>query len=311
MHILFTGGSSFTGFWFVKTLADAGHTITAPLFHSLNEYKGTRKRRVELLKSYSEIIENCSFGSKDFLKVIDSKERWDLICHHAADVTNYKDSQFDYVKALKNNTNNINSVIQHLNKKGCHKILLTGSVFEQNEGKGSENLRAASPYGLSKGLTSDVFKYYADIHGFHLGKFVIPNPFGPYEEERFTSFLVKTWIENKVAKISHPSYVRDNIHISLLAKAYSAFALKLDKPYQQINPSGYIESQGNFAERFAKEMRERLNLPCQIEKLEQQDFTEPKTRYNTTILNLEDLRWEEASAWDELAQYYKTKHNLQ
>jgi nucleoside-diphosphate-sugar epimerase len=31
MKILFTGATSFTGYWFVKTLAAAGHQIVCPL----------------------------------------------------------------------------------------------------------------------------------------------------------------------------------------------------------------------------------------------------------------------------------------
>ena len=31
MKILFTGASSFTGYWFVKTLAEAGHEVICPL----------------------------------------------------------------------------------------------------------------------------------------------------------------------------------------------------------------------------------------------------------------------------------------
>jgi len=310
MQILFTGGSSFTGMWFVKALVDAGHHVTAPLLHSIKDYTGTKKERVAKLNTHSEIFENCAFGSNDFLNIIASKDKWDLFCHHAADVTNYKDTNFDYAQALANNTLHINTVIEHLKSKGCNKILLTGSVFEQNEGQGSDNLRAVSPYGLSKGLTADVFKYFAQIHDCNLGKFVIPNPFGPYEEERFTSYLIKTWIERKAAKISHPSYVRDNIHISLLAKAYAHFAKQINKGYQQINPSEYIESQGEFAMRFSSEMCKRLHLPCEIDILEQRDFTEPKERFNNNKLNIKELQWDEVTAWDELANYYQTKHDL-
>ena len=62
---------------------------------------------------------------------------------------------------------------------GCNKILLTGSVFENDEGAGSRDLRAFSPYGLSKGFTWQLFRYHAQIRSMTLGKFVIPNPFGP------------------------------------------------------------------------------------------------------------------------------------
>ena len=75
------------------------------------------------------------------------------------------------------------------------KVVLTGSVFEQREGAGTEGLRAVSPYGLSKGLTADVFSYFTELLGMKLGKFVIPNPFGPLEEPRFTSYLIHNWFQ--------------------------------------------------------------------------------------------------------------------
>ena len=77
-----------------------------------------------------------------------------------------------------------------------------------------------SAYGLSKALTAQVFRYYCGRAGLSLGKFVIPNPFGPYEEPRFTAYLMKNWLTGGTPSCSSPAYVRDNIHVSLLAKAY-------------------------------------------------------------------------------------------
>ena len=48
-------------------------------------------------------------------------------------------------------------------------------------------MRAFNAYGLSKGLTAAAAESYADRERFTFEKFVIPNPFGPYEEPRFTS----------------------------------------------------------------------------------------------------------------------------
>ena len=83
---------------------------------------------------------------------------------------------------------------------------------------------AFSPYGLSKGMTWQVFRYHAKVRDIRLGKFVIPNPFGPYEEQRFTHYLIKNWMAGGTPPVNMPDYVRDNIHVSLLAKAYLHFA---------------------------------------------------------------------------------------
>jgi UDP-glucose 4-epimerase len=306
MRILFTGASSFSGMWFVKELASNGHSIVSIFRGSESSYTGLRKDRINLLKASSELVFDCPFGSEPFFKLV-AKGPWDLFCHHAADVTNYKSPEFDVVAALANNTKNLPSVLKFLTVNGCSKILLTGSVFEQNEGEGTDKLRAVSPYGLSKGLTSEIFKYYTTIQNITLGKFVIPNPFGPYEESRFTTFLIQQWFQRKVASVTFPEYIRDNIPISLLAKAYGNFVKKIfaTDNYIKCNPSWYRESQGKFTARFANEMRSRLGIPCEFHLHKQQEFNEPQERINTDILNPKELKWEESKSWDELALYYK------
>ncbi len=309
MNIIFTGTSSFTGYWFVKELAEAGHdvfcTFTKKDIHS---YNGIRKDRIEKLPAICKQIYNCSFGSEKFFNLIDEKNDWDVLCHHAADVTNYKSPDFDVINALSKNTFNLEKVLTKLAQKNCRNIILTGSVFENDEGTGSDNLRAFSPYGLSKGLTFSVFKYYSQILNLKLGKFVIPNPFGPFEEQRFSYYLIKTWFDNKTASVNTPNYVRDNIHVKHLAKAYLYFVNKLESSIEnfiKLNPSEYSESQGEFAKRFAGEMRKRLNLNCGLELKKQEEFKEPKVRTNTDRISgfIENL--DENLAWKELSDYYK------
>ena len=251
-------------------------------------------------------ISGCSFGDESFLDLV-GEGGWDLLCHHAADVTNYKSPDFDTIGAVRNNTNNLIGVLRALESAGCGKVLLSGSVFEGGEGAGSQGLPDFSPYGLSKALTAQVFRYYCGMFGVSLGKFVIPNPFGPYEEPRYTAYLMKHWLAGGTPSCSSPAYVRDNIHVSLLAKAYVRFAGSLpDAPgFTRLNPSGYAESQGAFTLRFAREMRTRLNLPCVVELKKQTDFPEPRVRINTDIPDADALGWDESAAWDDLAVYYQ------
>ncbi|WP_431211964.1 hypothetical protein ACQ86N_40310 [Puia sp. P3] len=44
MKIVFTGGSSFTGYWFIKELAAQGHAVTAVVRGNSDQYTGLRKR---------------------------------------------------------------------------------------------------------------------------------------------------------------------------------------------------------------------------------------------------------------------------
>ena len=306
MKILFTGASSFTGYWFLKALADAGHEVHATFTaKDISHYEGVRKKRVDLLQVLCHPVFECRFGEGKYIEL--SNDNWDIMCHHAADVTNYKNPDFDVLRAVKNNTNELTTILNNITSKGCHTVLFTGSVFEQNEGIGSMPLRAFSPYGLSKGLTSDIFKIYCERYGVKLGKFVIPNPFGPFEEPRFTSFLARSWLNGEVPKVNSPLYVRDNIHIRPLAKAYRTFAEALfqeNYSYKKLNLSGYVESQGSFTSRFSNEMSNRLNVSCEFGLGNQTEFEEPLMRINNQpIISYLD-HWNEKSCWDELAEYY-------
>lgn len=306
MKILFTGGSSFTGCWFVKELVEHGHDVVMTLRGSVSDYTSVRQARIEKLQGQCRFLENVSFGDESFLAAIAEENQWDVLCHHAADVTNYKSPEFNVNQALENNTKNVEQVLQALSDKGCQNVVLTGSVFECDEGAGSEGLEAFSPYGLSKALTASVFRYRAQSLGLTLGKFVIPNPFGPFEEPRFTSYLAKTWLKGETAGVRTPDYVRDNIHVSLLAKEYHRFVHMVDKTdgFLKLGPSGYVGGQGDFAFTMSREMKNRLNVPCDVNCSVQESFDEPRIRINTDVPAYTDIDWDEAKAWDDLAEYY-------
>jgi UDP-glucose 4-epimerase len=311
MKILFTGASSFTGYWFVQELSRAGHEVTVIFRRRPEEYPDElRRKRVQMLQKICHLVFGLDFGREKFLELV-KQPGWDVLCHHAADVTNYKSPDFNVAAAVENNTRNLAAVLNAMKSAGCSRVVLTGSVFENDEGAGSEGLPAFSPYGLSKALTAQMFRHYAARSGLSLGKFVIPNPFGPFEEPRFTAYLVKNWFANATPAVSTPAYVRDNIHVSLLAKVYLSFVQSLPAAagFTRINPSGYVESQGSFALRFAREMQPRLRLPCQLELKQQADFSEPRIRINTDLPDAAALGWDESTAWDGMADFYRQLHS--
>lgn len=308
MNILFTGASSFTGVWFVEELAKAGHKVAAIFRQPINSYQGMRKERVEKAVGLSHAAHfGIIFGDENFLDICSSCH-WHLFCHHAADVENYKSPHFDVARAFANNTRALPAALAALKDAGCRHLLLTGTVFEQNEGA-LHSTPALSPYGLSKGLTAEAFRFYAAQLGLALGKFVIPNPFGPYEEARFTTHLAESWLQGRPASVHTPLYVRDNVPVSLLAKAYAQFASEKDvwKHFEVRRPSGYISTQGEFAERCAREMRSRWGLPCEMIVHAQTEFKEPLSRINSEPVHAQTLDWHESAFWDDLAHFYQRR----
>jgi UDP-glucose 4-epimerase len=305
MRVLFTGASSFTGYWFVRELVAAGHHVVAAC-RGDGQYEGLRAERVRMVRELCETRYGCAFGNDDFLAL--AKTSFDVLCHHGAEVGDYRSPDFDPYRATAANLHRLPEVLRALKDGGCGRLVLTGSVFEANEGAGSAPLRAFSPYGLSKTLTAAAAAFYAEREGFTFEKFVIPNPFGPYEEPRFTAYLMTTWLKGETARVQTPRYVRDNIHAGLLAKAYAGFVGASPAPgtVRRFNPSGYPESQGAFAERVRREAKSRLGLPCRLEFGTQKEFPEPPVRINTDILNLIGLGWSESAAWDEFVFFYET-----
>lgn len=304
MRILLTGGSSFSGLWFARSLAAKGHTVVAPLRGSA--YSGLRGNRVAELRRVAEVIEDCPFGSDRFLDLAGTGS-WDLLCQHAAQTGDYRNPDFDVIGAVADNTKNLVTVLKKMMDRGPVAVVLTGSVFEQDEGAGDAPLRAFSPYGLSKGLTWQYYRFLSETLNFNLGKFVIANPIGPFEEPRFCNYLIRSWFKGEVPAVRTPLYVRDNIHVDLLAQAYASFAesVPLRQGITKLNPSFYVESQGAFAQRFAAEMSSRLAVPCPVTLLQQQEFTEPMVRINTDRVDGAEFGWSEASAWDAEADFYK------
>lgn len=309
MRILLTGASSFTGAWFARTLHQSGHDVVGTLRSGVNAYEGVRAARVAMLRSAGvTLMPNCRFGCEAFLATL--SRGFDILCHHAAKVENYKSLDFDVCSAVSENTNNSRAVFEVAKASGVRSVIATGSVFEQDEGAGTRPLRAFSPYGLSKGLSWQVLRYWSKVVDIPIHKFIIANPFGPFEEQRFCTYLVKQWVRSEVATVSTPAYVRDNIHISLLAKAYAWFVEYAYGCREEIKfaPSGFVETQGAFARRFAQEIGNRLGIRAELRLTEQQDFSEPLVRVNYDSLHALSLGWQEADAWVELASYYQREY---
>jgi len=308
MQVLLTGASSFSGYWFAAKLKAAGFAVVAPLRGSTFAYGGVRGERVQKLGEVADIIGDCPFGSAAFMGLLAGRN-FDVLCHHAARVADYRSLDFDIAGAVAENTNNVRLILERMLRSGLKAVVFTGSVFETNEGAGNVPMRAFSPYGLSKGLTAEIFRHWCLHYKVPFGKFLIANPFGPWEEPRFCAYLMQTWRAGKVAEVRTPTYLRDNIHVDLLALAYAGFVRRTIelKRSDRYGPMGYAETQGAFSERYAREMRPRLGLECRLELKSQTDFSEPLARINTHPVDTATLGWSESKAWDEVASYYRDR----
>lgn len=303
MKILFTGAASFTGYWFVKELCSQGHEVICPLRGSSKGHTVVKQLRMETIRSLVELVEFSPFGSETFLDLA-KMGGFGLLCHHAAEVREYRSPDFDVHAAVAGNTRNLKTILSLIN---CP-VLLTGSIFEQDEGIGEYPLRAFSSYGLSKGLTYQYFRYYCEIASLPLGKFVIPNPFGAYEEPRFTAYLMNSWKAGRVAEVKTPDYIRDNIPVDLLASEYVRHSQKLAQTTNfsilTSHPSGYVGTQGDFVAKIACEVKKRTARDCEYFLAEQKEFSEPLKRVNSEKGLEKASGWNESKFWDDFVRFY-------
>jgi len=108
----------------------------------------------------SETRYGRAFGNDNFLAL--TRTPFDVLCHHGAQVGEYRSPDFDPYRAAAANLYRLPEVMRALKDRGCGRLVLTGSVFEANERAGSAPLRAFSPYGLSKSLTAAAAQFYTD-----------------------------------------------------------------------------------------------------------------------------------------------------
>jgi nucleoside-diphosphate-sugar epimerase len=301
MRLLLTGISSFTGLWFARALAEAGHAVVAPM-RGRGSDDSLRQARIDLAGEVATLVPDAAFGSDAFLESIARYGPFDALCHHGAEAAGHKRPDFDVQRAAALNSFNAAATLAALKAAGASRLVLTGSVFEADEGRGDEPRIAFSPYGLSKTITAQRFQEAADDAGLDFVKFVIPNPFGPYEGKTFQRHVMTAWREGRTPQVSHPFYERDNVPVGLLARAYAAAAE--GRMGSHVSPSFYAGPVGGFFRRMAREIAPRTGWPCALTLAESQAFDEPRARMNTQKLDPSDYGWSETAFWDDYAGYY-------
>ena len=121
MEILFTGGSSFTGYHLVKGLL-LQHDLMCTFRRQPDEYEIIAKGGE--IYSHTQPIHGA-FGSENFLEAIAEA---DLIFHHGACVQGYASASFPEEQAVAQNTLILDVVMQQAHRYSCP-VVLTQSIF--------------------------------------------------------------------------------------------------------------------------------------------------------------------------------------
>ncbi|CAN7205708.1 NAD(P)-dependent oxidoreductase [Phenylobacterium sp. LjRoot219] len=305
--VLLTGASSFTGMWIAEALAQAGFAVVAPLLRDRGDYDPERAARITRVEQVAEVVFGVPFGSPAFLDLVRGRKDIAALAHHAADVTGYRDPGFDATAAFDRNLAGAPQALELLAAQGCAVALVTGTVFEAGEGGDPAEPLAVTPYGLSKTLTNVALQHHASWAGLRFGRFVIPSPYGPFEQQRsFPAYLFRSWFAGETPAVRTPLYLRDHLPAPRLARAYAEHLARLlaDPATPGVcRPSGWIATQGAFAEKVAAEAARRLGRPCPVAFAEQTEFPEPLRRVNRDPAP----DWDEAAFWDAYVGWYQAR----
>jgi nucleoside-diphosphate-sugar epimerase len=303
-RVLLTGASSFTGMWIAEALAGAGFEVLAPLLRARADYDPERAARIASVEQVAEVAYAHPFGSQAFLDLVGGRPDIVALAHHAADVTGYRDPGFDATAAFGRNLHGGPETLRRLAGQGCRAVLVTGTVFEAGEGGDPAEPLAVTPYGLSKTLTNVAFQHHAAWTGLRFGRFVIPSPYGAFEQQRsFPAYLFRSWLAGETPVVRTPLYLRDHLPAPRLAAAYAAHLARLlaDPATPAVHrPSGWIATQGAFAQKVAAEAERRLGRVCPVRFAEQTGFPEPLRRVNCDPAPEQD----EAVFWDGYVEWY-------
>jgi UDP-glucose 4-epimerase len=266
--VLLTGLTSFTGAYIALDLQDDGFQTVCPLKGFMNEYSPIKRERIQLAKNVKKpalkLEENVDLNSPKFIELIE-REKCHVFINHAAFIDNYRSLEFDVLKHLQTNLQNIQKVISTLKDNGCNLFIHSGSAFEPN---GQYSAYGLSPYGVAKKMVWDLTLFWCSHYGLPIIKVVIPNPYGHLENpDRLLPVFSSKLKQGQSVTLHNSGDVRNNILASNLAKYYLDAAKLCPDELQsffttQIVPIGHQETQKDFVLRALQE--EPYNLPADI-----------------------------------------------
>lgn len=306
-RILLTGCSSFTGYWFASELINSGFELFCPLPHDYDEYFGVKKQRLDSISDKATLVFNCPFGTNEFIELC--KNQYYGMGFHGFYMENYNNRNYKISSSLSQNLKNIESILEILQENHT-RIVYSSSVFENAINIEEDNNESISidwyNYAFSKKVTYLALRSLCEQCGLTCQRFVITNPFGPYEDTKFCFHLMNSIFKKDDFLIKTPFYTRDMIQVNLLAKLYAnAFLNENDKNIDEFRPSQYSMKIFEFAELFISEISKYCGYKIKIVKENQKTFNEPKTLINKMDYKNYNCAHEERESWREYFYYYK------
>ena len=272
--IFLTGCTSFTGFHFAQELSKKNF-IYCFVNRDLDSYKNLKLKRLKILKKNKKIklFFNSPFGSSKMINYL-KKENEIIFCfHHAQTKYSKNDNKFSLFNSFYKDTFNIDNFFKLLGHK-IKKIIFSSSIFQKDF---SNTKIDFSKYAFNKSNTFMFIKFFCYHYDIQLINFIISNPFGQLEDQRFTYYLIKNWKTNKTPIINTPNLIRENILIDDLKKYYSFAVNRIYiRKNIELKPRGLKMSNLNFAKYLKSKIEEFFSLELNLNYVHNLYEREPK-----------------------------------
>ena len=306
-RILLTGCSSFTGYWFARELINLGFELCCPLPHEYDEYLGVKKQRLDFIRDKATLVFKCPFGTNGFIELC--KNHYYGMGFHGFYMENYNNRNYKISSSLSQNLKNIETILEILQENRT-RIIYSSSIFEDAINIEDDNNESTSidwyNYAFSKKVTFLALRSLCEQYGLTCQRFVITNPFGPYEDTKFCFHLMNSILKKNDFLIKTPFYTRDMIQVDLLAKLYANAFLDLNgENLVEFRPSQYSMKIFEFAELFISEISKYCGYKISIIKGNQKTFNEPEILINDINYGKYNCFYETKEFWNDYFYYYR------
>jgi Nucleoside-diphosphate-sugar epimerases len=280
----------------VRELVERDHDVHAFVRRSAADYPALAEQWQGMREAVT-LHEHVAHGDESLTALVEATGA-DALVVHAHPMTGFRDPDYSIADAITQMTTGIDRQFAAFAANGGSVVMYSGTVFEPEYGPRARP--AISRYGISKQAVFEVLRLAADRAGLDLRKVVISNPFGPGESGRFGNYLASSWRAGTTPEVRTPRYIRDNIPSPELAMRYVDHLEAGAERRDVLRPSGYLESQHDFALRVASEVGARLGRELPVAAAVQTVFDEPLVLVNDGSRS-EAFVAREGAFWDDYA----------
>lgn len=220
MKILITGGAGFIGSHIADACIKAGHKVTV-----LDNLSSGKMKNVNPAAKFAR----CDIRDAGKVSGIFSRGKFDVLCHHAAQIDVRKSVADPGFDANVNIIGTLN-LLENAAKTGVRKVIFAssgGTIYGECGRKAPDESapgRPLSPYGITKYTIEYYLNFYSVIHGMKFTALRYANVYGPRQDPHGEAGVVAIFagkmLSGETAFIfGDGAQMRDYVYVGDVARA--------------------------------------------------------------------------------------------